>query len=72
MAHLTLPDPGGRCHDVHTYRALQLLSGRVDDLRELVVLARAVAFVGDVPLPEAGPTAITHGLTAGKFYVRLQ
>ena len=69
---LALPDPGGRGHDVHTYRTLQLLPGGVDDLRELVVLASAVALVRDVPLPETGPTAITHGLTAGQLYVRLQ
>ena len=75
MSHLALPDPGGRGHDVHTYRALELLPGGVDDyalLWELVVLAGAVALVRDVPLPETGATAITHCLTAGQFYVRLQ
>ena len=72
MSHLALPYPGGRGHDVHTYRTLQLLPGGVDDLRQFVVLAGAVAFVRDVPLPETGPAAVTHGLTAGQLYVRLQ
>ena len=71
MAHLALPYPGRGGHDVHTYRALQLLPGGVNDLREFMVLTSAVALVRDVPLPETGATAITHSLTAGQLNVRL-
>ena len=75
MSHLALPDPGGRGHDVHTYRALELLPGGVDDyalLWELVVLAGAVALVRDVPLPETWTAAVAHCLTAWQLYVSFQ
>ena len=70
--HLTLPDPGGRRHDVHADWTLQLFPGRVNDLRELVVLACAVTLVWDRPLPQAGPAAVAHGLAAGQLDVRLE
>ena len=72
LTHLALPDPGGGRHDVHTDGALQLLPSRVNDLRELMVLAGAVALVRDRPLPQTGAAAVAHRLTAGELNVSLQ
>ena len=72
LTHLALPNPGGWRHDVHTDGALKLLPGRINYLRQLVVLAGAVSLVRDRPLPKTGPAAVAHRLTARELDVSLE